>query len=95
MSTMEEMIFHEFSNRSRWDNVSFSEHRTRYDIANYDDDFTQEILAPFKNKASAYKEHLKAYLHILECGDFYPEDLVEDKEAFIQEKLKEFGVDDE
>ena len=39
---LEEQIANEFANRWRWDNASMSDEKTRYHIANFDDDFYPE-----------------------------------------------------
>ena len=90
---LENMIFHEFANRSRWDNASMSDEVTRTKIANYDDDFTQELLAPFDDKGRAYIEFLKTYLKVIADGDFYPEHIPDEYE-FIKQKCKEFHFEE-
>lgn len=93
MSLLEDEIHYEFTNRSRWDNVSFSEHNTRYDIANFDDDFTIEKLSTFEDKGKSYIEYLKCYLKVITDGDFYPEVILDEYE-FIKSKCEQFGFMD-
>jgi len=90
---LEEQIAKEFANRSRWDNVSMSDEKTRHKLANYDDDFTQEMIGVFEQKAQAYIEYLKTYLRVIASDDFYPEDVPNEKE-FIEQKCKEFGFEE-
>jgi len=94
LGVLEEEICREFSNRTRWDNVSFDDHDTRYDLANYDDVFTKEMLFPFKEQGRAYIEYLKTYLKVIASSDFYPEKVPESQE-FIKEKCEEFGFLDD
>ena len=90
---LEEQIVKEFANRSRWDNVSMSDEKTRHKLANYDDDFTQEMIGVFEQKGRAYIEYLKTYLRVIASDDFYPEDVPNEKE-FIEQKCKEFGFEE-
>jgi len=87
-------IANEFARRTRWDMVSMVEHDTRYDLANFDDDFVQGILGVFEDKGRAYIEYLKMYLKLIAYGDFYPETIPVESE-FIEEKCKRYGFLDE
>ncbi len=91
-TVLEEQIAKEFVNRWRWDNASMSDEETRYKIANFDDDFTQEMIGMFENKAQAYIEYLKIYLRVIASDDFYPEqENIPNEQEFIEQKCKEYG----
>ncbi|SFV61018.1 Putative esterase, FIGfam005057 [hydrothermal vent metagenome] len=87
-------IADEFARRTRWDIASMVEYDTRDDLANFDDDFVQQILGVFEDKGRAYIEYLKTYLKVIAYSDFSPNELPESKE-FIKEKCKRYGFLDE
>ncbi len=84
----------EFARRSRWDIASMVDHDSRDDLANFDDDFVQELLGAFKDKGRAYIEYLKTYLKVITYSDFAPNELPK-SEGFIEEKCQRYGFEDE
>ncbi len=84
----------EFARRTRWDIASMVDHDSRDDLANFDDDFVQELLGAFKDKGRAYIEYLKTYLKVMTYSDFAPNELSKSEE-FIEEKCKRYGFEDE
>ena len=87
-------IADEFARRTRWDMVSMTDYDTRDDLANFDDEFVQELLGGFEDKGRAYIEYLKTYLKVVAYSDFSPNELPESEE-FIEEKCKRYGFLDE
>ena len=90
---LENEIANAFAQRTRWDNVSFDNHDTRFNLANFDDDFTKEMLGVFDEKGRAYIEYLKTYLKVISSSEFYFES-IPDTHEFIKEKCKEFGFEE-
>ena len=87
-------IADEFAKRTRWDMVSMTDYDTRDDLANFDDDFVQQMLRVFEDKGRAYIEYLKTYLKVIAYSDCSPNELPESEE-FIKEKCKRYGFLDE
>ncbi len=77
----------------RWDIASFSDIDTRYDVANYDNYFSQSFLCKVSNKDEMHIEYLKCYLKVLADPFFYDEEIPDEYE-FIKSKCEQFGLMD-
>jgi predicted esterase YcpF (UPF0227 family) len=87
-------IANEYVRRTRWDIASMVDHDTRDDLANFDDEFVQQMLGVFKDKGRAYIEYLKTYLKVITYSDFPPLELPQ-SQVFIKEKCEKYGFLDE
>lgn len=85
-------IYEQFVNRARWDNVSFEDEATRYEVAEYTF-YLQSFLSDTADKEANYIDYLKEYLVVLSDGLFYGEEIPE-KHEFIKQKCCEAGLDD-
>ena len=87
-------IANEYERRRRFDMASIEDQNIKENLANFDDDFTQEMIRIFKDKGRAYIEYLKTYLKVITYSDFPPPQLPNSKK-FIEEKCRRYGFLDE
>ncbi|MDD5387330.1 MAG: hypothetical protein PHQ22_09065 [Sulfuricurvum sp.] len=85
-------VYEAFGLKSRWDNVSFDDEPTRYEVTNYDF-YLNSFVSQVENKEENYIEYLKCYLRVLSDGFFYGEEIPEEYE-FIKQKCREAGIED-
>jgi hypothetical protein len=92
LEIMGDEIYEQFGNRSRWDNVSFDDEATRYEVAEYAF-YLQSFLSNTTKKEENYINYLKCYLAVLSDGFFYGEEIPDENE-FIKKKCNEAGIGD-
>jgi hypothetical protein len=92
LEIMGDEIYHQFGNRARWDNVSFDDEATRYEVAEYTF-YLQSFLSKTTKKEENYIDYLKCYLSVLSDGLFYGEEIPDENE-FIKKKCNEAGLGD-
>lgn len=92
LEIMGDEIYEQFVNRARWDNVSFEDEATRYEVAEYTF-YLQSFLSNTTKKEENYIDYLKCYLSVLSDGLFYGE-VIPDENEFIKQKCDEAGLSD-
>jgi hypothetical protein len=81
---LKEEIFNQYRQCSKWDNARFGWKKSRFELANFDNGFVQDMLQKYD---ILYVDYLRFYCEVRNDEDFYS-DKIEDIEAFIDEKLK-------
>jgi len=81
---LKEEIYARYSRYARWGNVSFDGKNSRFELADFDNEFTQEMLQKYD---ITYIEYLNIYCEVRNDGFFYPDE-INDIDVFVKGKLR-------
>lgn len=75
-------IYERYTKCARWDGAGFDEKKSRFELADFDNEFVQEILRTY---GISYAEYLRIYCEVRNDGFFHPDE-IDDVDAFVYEK---------
>jgi len=80
---IKQKIYERYTQCARWDNASFDAKETRFDLADFDNEFALDTIRYY---GISYEEYLRFYCEVRNDGLFYPDE-IDDVDAFVNEKL--------